>query len=144
MEPTSLWKLAPSLRVRRIKVITRCPSPLPDTRPLRGGGAMHLRRYFMKTLVFAILAALFISGEVVAKDKRVYKKHYVSYVEGEPYYRVYYVGEDRRPYYRRIYYEDEPEYVTYRTSARRYYYHPRHDEVSVRSEEHTSELQSLT
>ena len=85
----------------------------------------------MKTLVFAILAAVLMTGESVARERKVYRKHYVTYVEGQPYYNVYYVDQQRRPYYRRVYYEDEPEYVTYRSTKRYYYHTRRHDDISV-------------
>ena len=48
------------------------------------------------------------------------RHHSVRYVEGQPYYNVYY-DYGRRPYYRRYYYEDEP---AYRVEGRRYYYRP--------------------
>ena len=82
----------------------------------------------MKTIILAIVTMMIVlSPEAFAKSRR--HRHYVEYVEGRPYYNVYYEGSGS-PYYHRHYYEDEPEYRTY--VVKRYPYRTRHgDHISV-------------
>ena len=85
-------------------------------------------------LAFALAAVLFTGCETYVETTRpaavtTTRRHYVSYEDDQPYYRVYSREPSGRAYYRRVYYEDEP---TYRVERRRYYYREPADDVSVR------------
>ena len=79
----------------------------------------------MKTSLILLASAILLAGcETTVVERRPFvTRHYITYRDRDPYYRVYYREPDGRVYYRRHYYDEDPAYVT-RVDTRRYYYAP--------------------